>query len=51
MLLQQLPGDLYEGHIDGMLLDLGVSSMQVSSSLCALALSVLAIQSSDNTYA
>lgn len=29
-LLQQLPGNLCEGTIDGMLLDLGVSSMQVS---------------------
>ena len=35
-LLQQLPGSLYEGRIDGLLLDLGVSSMQVSNPLCAL---------------
>lgn len=30
-LLQQLPGNTYEGDIDGMLLDLGISSMQVKT--------------------
>ena len=29
-LLQQVPGGFHEGGIDGILLDLGVSSMQVS---------------------
>ena len=35
-LLQQLPGNLCEGNIHGMLLDLGVSSMQVSNRLFLL---------------
>ena len=29
-LLQQLPGNLQQGGINGVLLDLGISSMQVS---------------------
>ena len=28
-LLQQMPGSLHEGKVDGVLLDLGISSMQV----------------------